>query len=86
MMISKQSDTRSEERKCQDEEIAAESQLPPPDISGKQPRPVEAFLGKRRQRPLAVFGIAENGLVRPLDPQVKLPEQSRVIIVATESV
>jgi hypothetical protein len=39
-----------------------------------------------RKRPVAVLGIVENGLVRPLDPQVKLFEQARVIIVATESV
>jgi hypothetical protein len=38
-----------------------------------------------RRRPVAVAGIVENGLVRPLDPAVKLPEHSRVIIVATES-
>jgi hypothetical protein len=31
-----------------------------------------------------VAGIVENGLVRPLDPEVKLVEHSRVIIVATE--
>jgi hypothetical protein len=33
---------------------------------------------------VAVAGVVENGLVRPLDPAVKLPERSRVIIVATE--
>ena len=45
--------------------------------------PVEAHLG-RRLRPLAVAGVVENGLVRPLDPAVKLPEHARVIIVAAE--
>jgi hypothetical protein len=35
--------------------------------------------------PLAIAGIVENGLVRPLDPSVKLPEHSRVIIVALEA-
>jgi len=35
-------------------------------------------------RPLAVAGIVENGLVRPLDTSVKLLEHSRVIIVASE--
>jgi len=39
----------------------------------------------RRHRPLAVAGVVENGLVRPLDPAVKLPEHSRVIIVASEA-
>jgi hypothetical protein len=33
---------------------------------------------------VAVAGVVENGLVRPLDPAVKLPERSRVIIVALE--
>jgi hypothetical protein len=33
---------------------------------------------------VAVAGIVENGLVRPLDTTVKLPEGSRVIIVASE--
>ena len=36
------------------------------------------------RRPVAVLGVVENGLVRPLDPQVKLPERSRVIIVASD--
>jgi hypothetical protein len=33
---------------------------------------------------VAMAGIVENGLVRPLDPGVKLPEHSRVIIVTSE--
>jgi hypothetical protein len=45
--------------------------------------PVEAFLS-RMSRPVAVVGIVENGLIRPLDPGVKLPERARVIIVAAE--
>ena len=36
--------------------------------------------------PVAVAGIVENGLVRPLDAAVKLPEHARVIIVATEAI
>jgi hypothetical protein len=47
--------------------------------------PVEGHLGRERRRPVAVAGIVENGLVRPLDPAVKLPEHSRVIIVASEA-
>jgi hypothetical protein len=39
----------------------------------------------RHGRPRAVAGVVENGLVRPLDPTVKLPEHARVIIVATEA-
>ncbi len=46
---------------------------------------VETHLG-RLHRPLAVPGVVENGLVRPLDPTVKLPERARVIIVASEQI
>jgi hypothetical protein len=34
---------------------------------------------------VAVVGIVENGLVRPLDPAVKLAEHTRVIIVTAEA-
>ena len=79
-----QADHRSSHRKVQDEQIAAEPQLPPPDLGGAQaPRPMEDFLPRRQ--PVAVIGIVENGLVRPLDPQVRLPDRSRVIIVASDS-
>jgi hypothetical protein len=39
----------------------------------------------RRTHPIAIAGIVENGMVRPVDPGVKLPEHSRVIIVASEA-
>jgi hypothetical protein len=45
---------------------------------------MEAHLGRHRRRPVAVAGVVENGVVRPVDPAVKLPEHSRVIIVASE--
>ncbi|HET6574430.1 MAG TPA: hypothetical protein VFG68_12555 [Fimbriiglobus sp.] len=78
-------DTRSPQRRALDEQIASEPQLAPPDLPpGATASPVEAHLGPRR-RPLAVAGVVENGLVRPLDPGVKLPEHTRVIIVTTES-
>lgn len=48
------------------------------------PAPVRTDLSRRR-RPVAVAGVVENGLVRPLDPAVKLPERARVIIVASEA-
>ena len=48
------------------------------------PSPMEAYLGPNRRRPLAVAGIVENGLVRPLDHTITLPERSRVIIIAEE--
>jgi hypothetical protein len=76
-------DQRSQSRKEQDERIAAEPPLAPPTLpQDAAPLPVEARLG-RRHRPVAVAGVVENGLVRPLDPDVKLPERSRVIIVAS---
>ncbi len=79
-------DQRSPGRRARDEQIAAEPQMAalelPPDAA---PSLVEAHLGRLRRRPLAVAGVVENGLVRPLDPAVKLPERSRVIIVASEA-
>jgi hypothetical protein len=35
-------------------------------------------------QPPAVVEVVENGLVRLLDPRLRLPEQSRVIVVAAE--
>jgi hypothetical protein len=84
-MITPEVDQRSPERRSRDEQIAAEPQMTPlelpPDVV---PSPVEAHLGRVRPRPLAVLGVVENGLVRPLDPEVKLPERSRVIIIASQ--
>jgi hypothetical protein len=78
-----QPDQRSERRKALDEQLASEPHLPQPDvIPGEQPRPLEAHL--RHRRPVAVVGVVENGLVRLLDPRVSLPEQSRVIVVASD--
>lgn len=75
-------DRRSPNRRQRDEQIAAEPQLPPPALPpDAKPLPVEALL---RRKPLAVAGIVENGVVRPLDPQVKLPEHARVIIVTAQ--
>ena len=80
-----QPDTRIAQRKLHDEQIAAEPPLPVPDLpADARPAPVEEHLRQRPRRPLAVMGIVENGLIRPLDPQVHLPERSRVIIVAVE--
>lgn len=78
-------DTRSPRRRELDDQIAAEPSLPPPELPpDATPLPLEAHLPPRR--PVAVAGVVENGLVRPLDPSVKLPEHARVIIVASESV
>ena len=77
-------DVRGTRRQEQDEQIASEPPLPtpnlPPDVVAL---PIESYLASPR-RPLAVAGVVENGLVRPLDPSFKLPEHSRVIIVASE--
>jgi hypothetical protein len=79
-------DYRRGERKARDEQIAAEAPLEPPKLPVNAPTaPMETYLGQgKSRRPLAVAGIVENGLVRPLDPAVKLPEHSRVIIVASQ--
>jgi hypothetical protein len=83
-MATPQPDTRSERRKALDEQLAAEPLLPIPDAApGDQPRPLEEHLRLRR-RPLAVVGVVENGVIRLLDAQVKLPEQTRVIVVASD--
>jgi len=79
-------DQRSAERQTRDEQIAAEPHLAPPQLPPDAvPVPLETHLARQRREPLAIAGIVENGLVRPLDPAVKLPEHSRVIIVAEAS-
>ncbi len=66
-------DSRSPERRARDEQIAAEPPLPSLELPpGAQPSPVEAHLRQTARQPLAVEGIVENGVVRPLDPAVKL--------------
>ena len=78
-------DQRSQERRAVDERIAAEPSLAPLDLPADAAAvSVEAHLARQRRRPLAVAGVVENGLVRPLDPTVKLAEHSRVIIVASD--
>ncbi len=83
MSISKV-DQRSPTRRALDEKIAEAPLLPPLELPPEAvPLPVENYLSRLR-RPVAVAGIVENGLVRPLDPAVKLAEHSRVIIVASK--
>ena len=83
-MPTPQADTRSERRKALDEQLAAEPLLPIPDAApSDQPRPLESYLRPRR-RPVAAIGVVENGVIRLLDPSVKFPEQSRVIVVAPD--
>jgi hypothetical protein len=77
-------DQRSPARLAADEQIAAEPKRLPLELPADAlAAPLEAHLAPRR-RPVAVAGVVENGVVRPLDPAVKLAERSRVIIVATE--
>jgi hypothetical protein len=83
-MPTSETDQRSASRKAKDEAIAAEPQLAAPMLSPNAAfSPVEAHLPLKSRHPLAVTGVVENGLVRPLDPAVKLVEHSRVIIVAS---
>ena len=77
-------DQRSAARRALDEQVATEPLKPPLELPlNAASATLEAHLGRRRH-PIAVTGIVENGVVRPLDPAVKLPEHSRVIIVASE--
>ena len=82
-MPTAQPDLRSDRRKALDEQLACEAHMPHPDVPpDERPRPLEEHL--RHRRPVAIVGVVENGLVRLLDPRVSLPEQSRVIVVASE--
>ena len=75
-------DDRTAEQRGRDEAVAAEAPLAPPDLPpGATPRPLESHL-RKGPKPVAFAGVVENGLVRPLDPTVHLPERARVIIVA----
>ncbi len=78
-------DSRGPERRARDERIAAEPPLPPPELApDAEPLSMESRQC-RRTHPIAIAGIVENGMVRPVDPGVKLPEHARVIIVASEA-
>ena len=84
-MIRPQPDDRSDLQRASDERIAAEAPLPPPVLApGAVPLHLEAILRGRSGNPFAIAGIVENGLVKPLDPAVRLPEHARVIIVAAQ--
>jgi hypothetical protein len=77
-------DPRGTRRRVRDEQIATEPPMAPPDLPPDVvPSPLEDHQLRSARQPLAVAGVVENGLVRPLDPAVKLPEHSRVIIVAS---
>ncbi|MCY2993791.1 MAG: hypothetical protein NTY19_38840 [Planctomycetota bacterium] len=83
-MTAPEADLRSPSRRTRDEQIAAEPPLAPPELlPNGTSSPLDAYLLRSERHPLAVAGVVENGLVRPLDPAVKLPEHSRVIIVAS---
>jgi hypothetical protein len=77
------SDQRSAQRKMLDEKIAAEPLLPHPDLPpDAKPLPVEDHLRLLQRKPQAFLGIVENGRVRLVDPDVRLPEKANVIVVA----
>ena len=81
-MVTINPDERSEQRKRQDEAIASEPPLSPLDLpAGAQPIPIEEHIRKRRRKPQAFLGVVENGVVRPVDPDVRLPDRCSVIIV-----
>lgn len=83
-MINISNDDRSTERRLADERIAAEPQLPAPDLPVlTQPMPLEWHLSELA-RPIAVAGIVENGVIRIVDPAVILPEHARVLVVAAQ--
>jgi hypothetical protein len=84
-MTTPQIDDRDSVRRALDEHIATEPYLPPLEVSADaKSMTMETHRDIQRKQPLAIVGIVENGLVRPLDSQVKLAENSRVIIVAAE--
>lgn len=82
-------DHRSANQRERDERIADEPPMAPPQLpSDAKPSPVEDHLDRMsdtRPRPIAVAGVVENGLVRPLDSAVKLRDKARVIIVTSEA-
>ncbi len=76
-------DSRSAARRALDEQIAGEEHLPPPPLpANAAPVPIEDHLRREARRPLALPAIVENGVIRLIDRGVKLPEHSRVIVVA----
>lgn len=84
-MASREADNRSSARRTRDEEIAAEPPMASLDLPADAPAStMEAQLARSRGKARAVAGIVENGVVRPLDPTINLPEHSHVIIVASE--
>jgi hypothetical protein len=72
-------------RLARDEETAVDLHLPPLPHRTAGSSPLEPHFAEKHLHPVAVVGIVENGLVRPLDPATELPEHARVIIVANES-
>ena len=85
-MSSPSRDERSAARRAADEKIAAEPLRAPVDVPAGAPVfPLEEHLNKIRRKPMAVEGVVENGVVRPVDSSIRLPEHARVIIVAPEA-
>ena len=82
-MTTPQPDNRSPERRALDEAIAAEPPLPKRQLTPDTvTASLETHLAKIR-RPLAVAGVVENGVIRPIDPTIRFAEHTKVIIVTT---
>ena len=83
-MSTPETDKRSPGRRAQDEQIATEPRKAPLDLpADAESSPLEIHLDRLR-RPLAVAGVVENGVVRPLDPDVLTRELER-LLAAPES-
>jgi hypothetical protein len=80
-------DTRSEWRKKKDEEIAEEVEremLPIPELApGETIKSFSEIQKELSSRPNAIWGVVENGVVRPMDASIRLPEGAEVVIVQT---
>lgn len=86
MMSAFEADQRSPQQRARDEQVAASPKLPSPDLQADaSAKPVETFLDSARPRLMAVMGVVESRLIRPVDPAVKFPEHARVIIVAIDA-
>ena len=77
------SDQRSARRKALDEQIAEEPMLAIPELGPEaKAMPVEEHLRLLKRKPQAFLGVVENGQIRLVDPDVRLPEKASVIVVA----
>lgn len=79
-------DPHTPEEQALDEQLASEAPRAPISLPpGARPSPMEAHLHRKPKRPMAHMGVVEDGVVRLLEPGVRLPEGAKVIIVAPEA-